>query len=256
MIMKSNIWKIFYVMFIGAFILVSSLLYNNYINLNKRYHVQTHHYTEIIAKTVNSSFLHNEMILDVVGRQLLENDFYKNENQSKHILDEIIKQNSYLIAFGLADVNGNILISSSNVKNISKKNLLRDKHTRTDFKKSLLTDKMIIGRTYFFKNVNSWIIPLRKLIKDKNGNILGVVIAGLKNSKNSNYLDDLEFSKDKAVVIIQDNKSENSYRLYSSNYDNHSFESLYNLPVPKLVYTNVVKSINKYIRLAFLLVNH
>ena len=127
---------------------------------------------------------------------------HKNENLSKELLDDIISHNPYFAAVGVADVDGNILISSSNVSIKNNKNLLQKETTKYDFQRSLTSDDLVIGRTYFFNNISKWIIPLRKLIKDKNGKILGVAIAGLNNEKNSNYLDALALSKDKTIFFI------------------------------------------------------
>ena len=122
--------------------------------------------------------------LALLERQLFKNNNYQDIEKSKQVLDDLLKQNPYLVSFGLADVNGNILLSNSKIKLKHKKNLLTDAVTSHDFKKSLSSENMVVARTYYFKTIKEWIIPLRKAIRDENGNVIGVVIAGIKNSKN------------------------------------------------------------------------
>ncbi len=248
MIRNNNIWKIFYLMSIGAILLLLMLLYFNYKSIVDRHHIQIQHYTEIMSKSVNADFLQEEMILTLVGEQLFKDNNYKNETKTKNILDRLLQQNKYLVSFGLADVDGNVLISSSNVKLKKKLNFLKNKKTAESFKESLKSNDMVVSRTYYFETIKEWIIPLRKAIRDKDGNILGVVIAGVKNSKNDNYLDGLQLSKDKVVLIIKDFDNEKkAYRLYYSGVDRVSNTELYDYQIPNEVAQGVENSLmSKY----------
>lgn len=167
MIIKSNTWKIFYLIFVGALILLITLLYISYTDISKRYSSQLEHYTQIIAKTVSSNFLQKDMILNLVGKQLLKDDNYKNTKKSKLILDDLLAQNSYIVGFGLLDIDGNFLVTSSNIKNTKKINLLENEVSKYDFQKALDSKEMVVGRTVFFKPLNEWVIPIRKAIRDK-----------------------------------------------------------------------------------------
>ena len=232
MLITNNIWKLFSLIFSGGLFLLVSLLYFSYNNIDNRYHTQLEHYTEILSRSVNADFLQKEMILDIIGKQLFNNKSYTDTKKTKKILDDLLKQNPYLVSFGLADVNGNILISNSKIKLKHNKNLLSDEFTSCDFKRSLTSKNMIVARTYYFKNIQEWIIPLRKAIYDDNGVILGVVIAGIKNKRNSSYLDTLRLSKNKTVVITKDfDKNNKVYRQYYSNRENISDEEIYNIPI-------------------------
>jgi len=243
-----SIWKIFYLIFTGAIILIITLLYHRFYDVQDRYHAQIRHYTEIISKTIHSDLLQKDMLLEIIGKQLLDKDNYKNKQKTQEILDNLLKLNPYLVGFGLFDVNGRAIIASTNVKTANKINLLKNKTTEYYFKKSLKTTSMVVGRTNLFKVVNKWIIPLRKAIRDTNGNVLAVMATGLKNEKNTNYLDSIKLPDDKAVVIIKDIDDKNNlYRQYFSKSGNISSEILYNTPLSKNVLEITSKIIkNKY----------
>lgn len=252
MLITSNIWKVFYLILLGGVLLVISLLYVNFNDINNRYHTQMQHYTEILSKSVNADFLQKDMLLEIIGKQLFKNNNYTDIKKSKRILDDILKHNSYLVSFGLADVNGDILISNSKVKLKHKKNLLTDAVTSYDFKKSLSSQNMVVARTYYFEAIKEWIIPLRKAIRDENGNVLGVVIAGIKNSKKGHYLDTLEFSKDITLEITKDFDSNNKvYRQYYSNNENISNEELYNDHIPDQAVSSVEEGLQKKYNYSF-----
>ncbi len=232
MIITNNIWKLFYLIFVGSLFLLMSLLYLSFKDINNRNHTEIEHYTEILSSSVNADFLQKDTILDIIGKQLLSNENYTDTKKTKLILDNLLKQNPYLVSFGLADVNGNILISNSKIKLKTKKNLLQDELTSYDFKSSLISKHMVVAKTYYFKTIQEWIIPLRKAIRDENGKVLGVVIAGMKNNRNSSYLDTLKLSKNKTVVITKDfDKNKKIYRQYYSNRENISDAEIYNIPI-------------------------
>jgi diguanylate cyclase (GGDEF)-like protein len=252
MLITSNIWKVFYLILLGGVFLVISLLYVNFNDINNRYHTQMQHYTEILSKSVNADFLQKDMVLGIIGKQLFKNNNYKNIEESKQILDDLLKQNPYLVSFGLADVNGNILLSNSKIKLKHKKNLLTDAVTSHDFKKSLSSENMVVARTYYFKTIKEWIIPLRKAIRDENGNVIGVVIAGIKNSKNSNYLDTLELSKNITLEITKDFDDNNKiFRQYYSNNKNISNEELYNDHISDQAVSSVESALQKKYNYSF-----
>ena len=244
MIMHNNIWKIFYLMSFGAILLLIMILYFNYKSIIDRHHTQIQHYTEIMAKSVGADFLQEDMTLGLVGKQLFKDDNYKDVEKSKKIMDYLLKQNPYLVSFGLADINGNLLISSSNVKLTKNLNFLDNKKTAKSFKESLNSNDMVVSRTYYFETIKEWIIPIRKAIRDNDGNILGVVVAGVRNSKNTNYLDGLKLSKDKVVLIIKDFDDENKvFRLYYSGADKVPNTDLYNHAISLKAAKNVEVSL-------------
>ena len=242
MIIHYNVWKIFYLILISAFLVFSILLYFSFANINQRHHTEVEYYAEIISKTLNAKLLQNEMMLETIGKQLLKNNSYKNSEKTQKLLDSLLKKNPSLAAFGLVDINGNIIASSSNIKLTKKVNLLHTNRLNNDFKDVLQSKDMCVGRTYYFAAIDDWVIPMRKAIRDENGIVIGVMTSGLKNSKNNNYLDTLQLSKKKNVVLILDtNRNKKAYRIYFSNAKNISNEMLYTVAIPSELYNHVAK---------------
>ncbi|MFT7004949.1 MAG: diguanylate cyclase (GGDEF)-like protein [Sulfurimonas sp.] len=229
--MNNSLWKVFYLMSIGSVTLLVVILYFNYKSIDERNHTQIQHYTEIIANSVNSGFLQEEMVLNVVGEHFFNNDEYKKEKEVKKLFDRLLLQNPSLLSLGLANEDGEVFITSSNIKRKKNLNLLKNKKTAYGFKNAINSKTMIIGRTYYFLPLKEWIIPLRKSIFDDNGKLLGVVVASIKSSENSNYLDTIKLSKENFVTIVKDFDDEsNAYLLYY-NQKGVSSKELYGIPV-------------------------
>ncbi|EQB40400.1 hypothetical protein M947_00965 [Sulfurimonas hongkongensis] len=225
-------------MSVVAISLLVAFLYFNYKEINERHSTQVEYYTQIVANSIEVDFMQKEVLLSVIGERVFRE--YKSNSKAKieELFNLLLKHNPYLVSLGLADASGQVLIASSNVekKDI---NFMQSDKTSYDFKRSLSSAHMVVSRTYYFKDIGEWIIPLRKAIRDDDGNILGVIVAGMKNSKNSNYLDALDLSQNKTVVVLKDfdNKGE-MYRLYYSKQDS-SHKELYEKPVDKELLSHV-----------------
>ena len=105
---------------------------------------------------------------------------YKDTKKSKVILKRLLKLNPSIAGFGLVNPYGKLYVTSID-KSVDKlPNLLEKEDTKNSFKEALRSDKMVLGRTYFHKTLNTYIIPIRKAIKDTKGNVLAVMTAGVK----------------------------------------------------------------------------
>ena len=62
-------------------------------------------------------------------------------------------------------------------------NLFEKKETKESFAYTLEEDVMVIGRSYYHKVLKTLIIPIRKSIKDSNGNVISVMTAGINVNK-------------------------------------------------------------------------
>ena len=232
MIINYNIWKLFALLLLLSSLFISYLLLNSYNTIKNRYHLQVQHYTEIIARTVTSEITQYDMLLNVIGRQLLDDVHKENSLETQAIFDELLKQNQFLVGFGLADTEGNLLSASSNIKNIKDINFLKNDETAETFKEALESEYVVLGRTYHFNSLNQWVIPLRKAIRDSNGTLVGVMTTGLRNQKTKNFLNTLKLAKYTNILIIKDFDNQHRiYRQYVNNPKKNSYESLYNEPV-------------------------
>lgn len=178
-VFKKNIWSLFYLILLLGSISLATLLYALYSNTHDEYKHEQENIVKITANSINSIFLQYEMILNILGNQLIKDYNYKSLDNSKKILDNLIKLNPSILGFSLTKPNGQAYLTSSNIKINELPNLSVKKETKETFQYTLHSSKMIIGRTYFQKQLNNFIVPIRKSIRDENNNIIAVMTMGI-----------------------------------------------------------------------------
>ena len=143
---------------------------------------ENHHESrvEFFAQSVDSILGTQELVLDVVGRELLRRREFPVEPIARPILDSARESSPSLAGLGLARPNGQLIALSSNINMSELPNLMESEATRRSFELALIEDKMVLGRTYFFEPLGEWIIPLRKALRDDNGDVLAVMTAGIR----------------------------------------------------------------------------
>lgn len=199
------------------------------------YHIEKKEFTtkqknivKIKANAINSIFLQYEILLDILGFQILNSKDEKFIEKAKYATQSLLKYESSILGFSLASPDGKIFLLNTilNEKEDSYKNLLNDNQTKSSFIEALHCNKMIVGKSYFHEKLQKYIIPLRKAIKINN-NVVAVISSAidlnytfrnilLTNSKfkqsflfkQNNYF--LEISEDKAFKkpIIKDEQKE------------------------------------------------
>ena len=247
MLIKKNLWSVFYLIVAGGVVLFATLTYLKYNDIHDSYHLRYRHYTEIVSQSLHSLLIQNELILEILGTQLLEEEKYSDREESKKVFDRLLKLNPSLAGFGLVDKNGNYLSTSSNIDLSKMSNLLRDPQTKNSFKEALQTNRMVLGRTYYVKGIGKWVIPLRKSIFDKEGNVLGVVTTGLQIDNDKSLLDKIHLSETDIITIVKDfDHDKKMYRQFINRIDllNASYNEVYKKPVS----TALLKSVSAQIK--------
>jgi len=238
MMIKKNMWVLFYFLLLGGVLLLATLSYTKYNDIRENHHLKYRYFTEIISQVTHSMFLQDELMLELLGIQLLEENKYKDKSESTKIFDRLLEKDPAVAGFGLVDVEGNYLGISSNIDLSKMPNLAQDKQTKYSFQEALVSKDMVLGRTYFVEGLNEWVIPLRKAIRNKNGKVMGVMATGLKIDEHMGYLNKIHLSNESSIIMIKDlNKENTMYRQYMSDKHGPSQKAIYESPVANELYT-------------------
>lgn len=188
-ILQRNIWFLFYVILCSGIIIFSLTIYKFSADIKHSYKIEQENLLQLSNKSIESIFLQYETVLNILGEQLTQNENYKSVQHAQNLLDDILKSNTTLIAFGLAKPNGELYVVSSNLKDANNlPNLLEKEQTKDSFLETLNNKKMIVGRTYFHKALDTLIIPIRKAIFNEKGEVLAVMTAGINVQKSLDYI--------------------------------------------------------------------
>jgi diguanylate cyclase (GGDEF)-like protein len=85
-----------------------------------------------------------------------------------------------LLAFGLANLDGDIKVGSSNLNLDKMPNLKRLDKSRSSFLQAMEVERMVLGRAYFLPALDDVVIPIRKGIRDRENRLIGMMTAGIR----------------------------------------------------------------------------
>lgn len=185
---KRNTWTIFYLLLVIGIIILYISVYNSFNNTKQKYIYEQENITKITANSINSVFLQYETILNILGTQLIQNDTYQSFESTKKLLDSLIENNPSILSFSISKENGNQYLTTTNLQNQENQNLLEKEETKNNFKYTIKTDKIVLGRTHFIKSLNKFVIPIRKAIRDKNHKIIAIITANIDLNSGFDFL--------------------------------------------------------------------
>lgn len=177
---KKNIWLIYYVFLVLGLAYLVATAYSRWEEIQKNSATELSYLNRIFSSSVTLSFDQQEIMLDLLGRQILSDKPADNTIRTQRLLDSILQQNKSLLAFGLADLEGHISVGSSNLDLSRMPNLKEQENSRKSFNKAMHLKRMVLGRTYFLTALDDLVIPIRKGIWDSDNRVIGVMTAGIK----------------------------------------------------------------------------
>ena len=237
MLLKKNNWVIFYfLLFLGVIYLIISA-FSTWQNLLSRSQNEIAFLNKIFSSSVTSTFDQQEIMLELLGHDLLSIETNHFASKSTLKLDKLLDQQQSIIGFGLFNVDGNILAASSNVDQSKMPNLRQSTTSSGTFIRAIDKKEMVLGHTYFLDAINSWVIPVRKSIRDQQGKVLGIMTAGIKPEDLLPRLNDLTLNNKIDIVrstpyqsiLLHDNSFQLAY--ISGITDSVQLKDIINKPV-------------------------
>ncbi|WP_458701027.1 EAL domain-containing protein [Sulfurospirillum sp. 1307] len=235
---RKNIWDIFNFIALLIVFIASIMTYIVWNTTYERQKAKQENMTALIANSTYSLLSQYEIILDMLGKDLLLDDNYKNTKKSKEKLKKLIKINPSIVGFGLVGLDGALMVTSINKPVNELPNLLKKKESKESFGLALKSNHMVVGRTYYHHTLKTYLIPIRKTIRDENGKAIAVMTAGIKTDRFLNVLNENSNIMLESDVIMF--RESDNYRQLVLNESN--FSDVYEFPVPK---TMVEKLKNK-----------
>lgn len=184
--LKRNLWTLFWLILLGGLVLLGVVLHARWQSLDAEQRTYHKNRAELVAQAVNSVLQTQELVLDVIGRELLDNEQMFDTSQQLPLLDHILEADKSIVGFGLARTDGTLVRVSSNLNLSQLPNLRTNPSTAASFEQALESQYMVLGRTYYVEALGSWVIPVRKALRDASGKVIAVMTAGLRmNGSNS-----------------------------------------------------------------------
>lgn len=215
----------------------SQNIYNHFLHENESY-------ANLIANSTSSYFKQIQMILDLIGNQLLEDNNYQNTQKSKAIFDRMLRLNNSIIGYALIEPSGNYLLTHLDTPPEDIPNVLTREAAKDSFLHTLSQKRMVIGRTYFLNATQALAIPVRMPFYDTNGIALAVMAVAI-DANNPEIFDASLLNSDTHMIHLF--RDIDRYRqLYLHNTKSIDPQSAYNNPIQKAIYQQVMDSISQY----------
>jgi hypothetical protein len=177
---KKNIWLIYNVFLVLGLVYLVATAYSRWEEIKSDSAIELAYLNRIFASSITSNFNQQEIMLDLLGRQIIADKSAGSTARTRRLLDNILQQNKSLLGFGLANLEGKITVGSSNLDLSKMPNLKQQESSRESFTRAIQLERMVLGRTYFLPALGDLVIPIRKGIRDADGQLVGVMTAGIK----------------------------------------------------------------------------
>ncbi len=231
---RKNIWLIFYAFVLLGLVYLVASAYSRWETIKTDAEIELAYLNRIFSSTLTLSFDQQEVMLDLIGRQLIAKDSTSSNAESQQMLDGILRQNSSLLAFGLANLDGEIVLGSSNLDLERMPNLKQFEDSRKTFVQAMEVDRMVLGRAYHLSALDDLVIPIRKGIRDEQDRLIGMMTAGIKARQLLPQLEALKFAKGDAIPyrlqIFHDH--DYYYAFVSGITENSKLREIIDTPIP------------------------
>lgn len=189
---KKTLWSIYYTFLVLGLVYLVVTTYSRWEELKNGAAIELEYLNRIFLSSVTLNFDQQEIMLDLLGRQILAGNAHENTKATRDLLDSVLQKNKSLIAFGLANLEGDITVGSSNLDLNKMPNLKKFENSRLSFDKAIQLNRMVLGRTYFLPAIDDLVIPIRKSIKDSGDHLIGMMTAGIKPRELLPHLDSID----------------------------------------------------------------
>ncbi|MCI5150621.1 MAG: hypothetical protein D3916_14760, partial [Candidatus Electrothrix sp. MAN1_4] len=171
-----SLYVVTLIAFLALFIFTQIKIYRN---IEQKIRASVQDYNNIFAAAAHATLHEVELLLDMLGTQLLTEQTYKDVQKSQQMMAQMMARFSFIVGFGVTDQDGNFIVTSTHVNPSALKGLRESDVTRPSFDLTLTSQTMVVGQVYQHRPLNKWVIPLRKTLRDDAGNIIGVMTTGI-----------------------------------------------------------------------------
>ncbi len=133
--------------------------------VEKKYNDLNQFNTLIKEGWVESRLFTQESVVQSLGDRLIDIGVLKNIARAQLLLESILKNSTNVMAIGLSDARGQLLVVTHKESN-GLPDLLENDATKESFKQALLSDHMVLGHTYYSHMFEKWILPMHLPISE------------------------------------------------------------------------------------------
>ena len=175
---NKNIWSLYFLIIILTFAVTAYTAYSHWRNSQTNISASQQNLTQFLANSSYSAIRQYENLLDLIGHSILDDPAPFSAATAQQSFDHYLDFNPSIAAFSLYDLDGGLLVTSSNLQSSEESNGNYEDKITDNIDSS--TDAMLLDRTYFNHTLQKLIIPVKKIIRDRSGAAVAIINASLK----------------------------------------------------------------------------
>ncbi|WP_412478468.1 response regulator [Azonexus sp. IMCC34839] len=174
--------------------------------------VELVHITSMLAQSIRVTATTQESLLRSFGMELLIQGALIEPENGRPLIERIRSTDVGIAGYGLARADGQLVLVSGIPAGAKLPNLLASDSTADSFRRAFEGHGLIIGRPYFMKQLNEWVVPMRVALRNADGGVEAMMTAGLRIQGGVAAWENMMLPRDVNVSII----GKDGYVLFSS----------------------------------------
>ena len=228
-LLKKNLWTLFYILLGMGLVLLMLISYMQYKNVEKDLRSELAYLSKSTSEATNHYFIQQEILLNILDKHIFEDEGIKDKDHVRRLFRNLLQMNPALAGISISDPEGDIVLLSKTCNPDELHNLKHSKESCSAFEKALKEKGMVIGRAFYDKAINEWILPLHKAVRDDNSKVIAVLSLGLHLSSARSIWKAYTDSGTELEIFLDDSW----YRIYHSDKPPGKYPELYSKPVTK-----------------------
>lgn len=163
----------------------------------------------LFAQSTVAIFAQYKTLLTTVGLRLIEQgaDLDPSQVAAHQYIDRVHRLNPGMGGFGLARLDGQLLLVSGIPAGEALPNLMDSPVTARSFRLTLENQNLMTGRPYYMQQLAQWVIPIRMPLYDETGQLVAVMAAGIGIDSDQTPLNVFDLESNVRVMLISEDFS-------------------------------------------------
>ena len=208
---RKTFWRLYFLILFASVLILLLATYFTWRTLVSETKTELQFTNRMVQSSMNSILKIDEALLKATGERLIDVGLFNNKQKAIEILDTLLSNNPAFAGVGLASLEGDVLIASSNMDASNIPNLKSTPETSKSFQKVLQSNNLVMGRTYYLDELKQWVAPIRYRISDKNHNAIAILAGGIKLTGGNSPWGSLSNQSDIELSIV---RSDNYFQYY------------------------------------------
>lgn len=168
---KKNIWLAFKAITLIWILILILAVTVTYKDVYRQHIVEAENITSISSNSLKAVLKQYEVVFEILAKQLMQERMYLEKEPARALMGMVAQIDPSIISFAIFKPNGKLHLASTDIK-LEGQSLLDLEEAKDSFLQTLKSPYMVIGRTYIVPEIGQEpIIPLRKAVRNKNGDV-------------------------------------------------------------------------------------